>query len=1141
MARAGLASGRDRAAAWPAAAPDRSGQGAVLAIRLFGALEARHDHRRLPDPRRRSTARLLAFLAWHAGAALPRRAVAEGLWPDMSTPDALAELRRNLHELATHLAEATGRDGWLEATRRTVALAPADDVHCDAVAFVRLCRGGLSLAQDDPVSAAAALEEAVALHHAELLADWDDEWIEGPRRAVRDLLGEALAALVRLAEAGGTPRAALGHARRLVALDPLHESAHRSLMRLHARAGDRAAALAQFEALRDVLRAELDVEPGAATLRLLQAIRSEALAGASSAPGAVPFATPPGSGRAGAMHGDADARPHWSGALFGRQAELDTLERLLPGARIVTLVGPGGVGKSRLAAALVERLEHDPTPRYDRIRWHDLAALETDGAAAALGDLDPGGGGATLVVLDTCDAHLDALAPSIASIVARRPGVTILATSRERLAVARETVMVVEPLGTLRDGGTADDAVALFLDRAREAAPTWSPGEADLDAVAELCTDLDGLPLAVEHAAAQRARLTLAELRDVVRRDLAALGTGSRGGPARHRSLSASFDFGYGRLAPPDRWALRRLAALEGPFSRALAERMLAASPDVSGDDPAATEALLRLVDASLVLLETGPARALAPYRIPRTVAAFAWTDAVRRGESDALADHHAAVVVACAEREAAALSGVEHVAAERRLSALVPDVRRTIGHVGAGRRVGLGLRLAAALFRFWYRRGVPAGADAWLDALLADPRAQDEPPRRVALAVCAAGVCAHARGDARAAVRRFEDAERRLADLGDARGVAEMRTLAALTATRLGDLAGAANRGRAALEVLDGEDSPVDVAVVRSVLAEIAWRRGDVAAAEALFAQALVVLRTARWHALALGNVLRGLGAIAVQRRRFDDAAAYFAEGLALFQGLDHQAAVAVWHSELGCLEFERGRLAAARARFQEALAIHQASGGAAGAAIQMHNLGEVALIEGDAALARLLLARSLEGAPDGATSPRGIRSLCFLAEAHIQLDQPYRARRQLDACLALAEGQRDPSLGAHAHGALGLLELVSGDPDAARAALGRSLAGWRAADDDPRGLRFAELALCLLARSGETDAARELEARLAPLRDGAPRLGPLESRLRDETRALLGREGAIAEPAPGYPARPGDALAEAERLLAERAQDGP
>lgn len=468
-----------------------------------------------------------------------------------------------------------------------------------------------------------------------------------------------------------------------------------------------------------------------------------------------------------------------------------------------------------------------------------------------------------------------------------------------------------------------------------------------------------------------------------------------------------------------------------------------------------------------------------------------------------------------------------------------MPDVRRAIRRIGPGPGRGLGLRLAAALFRFWYRRGVPNGTDAWLEALLADPGAREEPPQLVALAVCAAGVCAHARGDARAAVERFEAAEQRLAACGDARGVAEMRTLAALAATRLGDLDGAAERCRSALDALDGLDAPVDVAVVRSVRAEIAWRGGDTAAAEALFAQALVVLRTARWHALALGNALRGLGAIAVQRRRFDDAAAYFAEGLALFQGLDHQAAVAVWHNELGCMEFERGRLAAARARFREALAIHQACGSASGAAIQMHNLGEVALIEGDAALARLLLSRSLEGSPDGATSPRGIRSLCFLAEAHIQLDQPYRARRQLDACLALAEAQRDPTLRAHAHGALGLLELVTGEPEAARAALARSLAGWRTAGDDPRGLRFAELALCLVARSGATEAARRLEGLIAPLRPDAPRLGPLESRLRDEAQALVGRERTLAEPAPGYPARLADALAEAERRLADLAPD--
>jgi len=1122
----------------------------MLSIQLFGTFETRYQDRRLPEPKRRSTARVLAFLAWHAGRPLPRRQVAESLWPDMPTEDALAELRRNLYGLTTFLAQATGRGGWLAATRRSVALLAADDLRCDAQAFVALCRRGLAPGQGPAAEAeaAAALEAAVALHAADLLDDWDDEWLEGPRRQAREHLGEALSALVRHHEGRGAPRQALGHARRLVALDPLHEAAHRSLMRLHAQSGDRAAALAQFEALRVALRDELDIDPSEATLKLHQAIRSDAF----GALGAAQPAAPPAARGLGVLSPPDDAprngatsqRPHYFGPFVGRTAELGTLERLLPGARVVSLVGPGGVGKTRLAVALIEQLERAPEPRFAGIAWRDLA--EPDGPAgdvtALLPAFEPLDDRPSLLVLDTCDGHLDVLAPAIEALVARHALLCVLATCRSRLAIACETVMALDPLLTARDGDPADDAVRLFIARARDATPAWSPSDADLDRIAAICEALDGLPLAIEHAAAQRARLSLAELLDVVQHDPSALAPGVRTGPPRQRSLAASFGFSYERLAPADQRALRCLAVLAGPFSRPMAARMLEQALGERDDVAAATETLLRLVDASLVALDRRPDHDHTPYRLPRTIAAFAWAAAVRLGEARALADHHAAEVVSLAEREAAALATPEHAAGERRLTSLAPDVMRAIAHIGATADAGLGIRLAAALMRYWYRRGVPQGVEAWLDVLLASPDLAAAAPRRLtALATCAAGVCAHARGDARKAIARFAAAEELLDALGEPRALAETRTYAAVAMARLGDLAGAKARCLAALEALRSDAWPVDVAVVRSVLAELAWRAGDVGGAEALFAQALVVLRSARWHALALGNVLRGLGAIAVQRRRFDDAAAYFAEGLSLFQGLDHQAAAAVWHNELGCLEFARGRMSAARARFQEALRTHQACGNLAGAAIQMHNLGEVALIEGDAPLARLLFARSLETDPGATTSARGIRTLCFLAEAHIHLDQPYRARRQLDACLPLAEASHDAALLAHANGVLGLIELLGGEAGAAAGALASSLAGWRAADEDRRGLRFADLAVCLLAQQGARPAADALDTILAPLRDTAPRTSPLESRLIEEARGTIGRERVVAEPSVAYAAGGvGDALAAAERAMRAHATTG-
>jgi predicted ATPase len=380
------------------------------------------------------------------------------------------------------------------------------------------------------------------------------------------------------------------------------------------------------------------------------------------------------------------ARP--GGPLVGRDREAEELRRLLDGHRLVTVTGPGGVGKTRLSLDVVA----DLAERGTEAALVTLAEV-TDGArvAGALvtalrlrigGDPTPDAVAdalaerALLLLLDNCEHVVDACRDLLAAVLTRAPGVRVLATSRVTLHVPGEYVVRLQPLPLPRDATSLDElaqqpGIRAFVEHARRRDPAFALAAADADAVVEVIRRIDGLPLAIELAAGQLAVLPPAALRDRLGRALDALSAERPAGDARHRTLRTTIDWSYRLLDDGERALLRALATYPAGADLETVEAL--ASRAMPGTDPLV--ALRRLVDASLVSPAVSPA-ASGRYDILETVRAFLLDDAGARGERDGAEREFLEWARRTADALGHDLTGPDETAADRRLRAELPNLR---------------------------------------------------------------------------------------------------------------------------------------------------------------------------------------------------------------------------------------------------------------------------------------------------------------------------------------------------------------------------------------------------------------------------------------------------------------------------------
>jgi predicted ATPase/DNA-binding SARP family transcriptional activator len=699
---------------------------------------------------------LLIRLAIDAGRFVSAERLAEDLWPS----ERPADVANALQALVSRLRQATGKDtiGYQSGGYRL----ELDPAQIDAAKFERqVIAGRAAVASGEIARGAALLRGALELWRGDALADAAD-WPFAAGPASR--LGEArLAAIEDAVDAElrlGRGPELVAEVTELAAANPLRERLSGLLMRALYTAGRQADALQTYEDIRHTLAERLGVDPSPALAavhlailrgEVAEAVVAETRVAETAAAGPEPELKQP-EPSASPPVGNLPARLT---SFVGRDEELRTLGKQLAEARLVTLTGPGGAGKTRLAIEAAVRLADQ---MRDGAWFVPLAPVRNalDVPQAVLTEVgvpepmwveavyappldrltEAVAGRQLLLVLDNCEHVIDEVARLAELVLAAAPGVRIIATSREPLAVTGETLCPVPALPLPPDGAAADDAMAypavrLLADRAAAVRPGFAVDVGNAADVVRICRALDGMPLAIELAAARLRVLTPTQVAERLDDRFRLLAVGSRSSLPRHQTLRAVVDWSWDLLEHTERLVLRRLSVFSGGATPEAAERVCAfdALPGAGIIDVIAS-----LVDKSLV---TATGEREVRYSLLETVRAYAAERLAEAAERDAVAEAHARYFLALAERAEPLLRTRDQVSWMARLAAEHDNCSAALQHAIDTRDAALGLRLVAALMWFWILRDYDAEAAQWADEV-AKIAGDDVPPGLAdAYAIC--------------------------------------------------------------------------------------------------------------------------------------------------------------------------------------------------------------------------------------------------------------------------------------------------------------------------------------------------------------------------------------------------------------------
>ncbi|GAA2883605.1 BTAD domain-containing putative transcriptional regulator [Pseudonocardia halophobica] len=773
----------------------------MAALRVLGPLALADGSVAVGSARQR---RLLAALALRLDEPVPVDLLAELVWGATPPADPAGAVQTNVARLRRLLppglvVETTPRGYRLRADRTAV----------DAAAFTDLL-DGLAADGHDPAARLAVLDAALALWRGRPFADLDHPTVEPEVARLDELHRHAVEERATALLEAGRPADAVAALEPLVRAEPLRERAVGVLMRALVAAGRQAEALDAYAALRTRLAEELGLDPSPELRELEGRVLRQELAPPPTAP---PPSVAPGR--------TASPRPP-ANSFVGRSAELALAAELLDRSRLVTLTGPGGVGKTRLA----RHVAAEAGARYpDGVLLVELGDGGPDDVESALAGLlriiDADAGSLRerivevlaprrlLLVLDNCEHVVERAAALAEAVVAGAPGVDVLATGREALRIDAEQCLPVAPLGP-------PDAARLLADRIRAGDPAAVVDGALVD---EICARLDGLPLALELAAARALPLGLAGLVEALDRPLDVLRGGRRTAAARHRSLRDVVAWSYGLLDEEQRTLFDRMAVFAGPVEPAAVEA-------VCGD----AAALPDLVERSLVV------RRGTRFTMLETLRAFGRSRIAERAEGPGLRARHAAWAAGLAAEVSRARRGPGEAEAVRRFDAHLADLRRAHAWlVENGPRDDL-LRLAGLFAELGYLRcridlvdpaeeALRAAGVVGADGRVATRRLSPAAARTVYFVACACWQ----RGDLDLAAAHADA----LTALGFPAHGHELFANLHTFAGRLSEARTAADAARAALRTTprddpDGPDDHVVVAALVDRLLCTTYARGD-------------------------------------------------------------------------------------------------------------------------------------------------------------------------------------------------------------------------------------------------------------------------------------------------------------------------
>jgi predicted ATPase/DNA-binding SARP family transcriptional activator len=918
----------------------------VRALLVYLAVESDHPHRR----------EQLAALFWPS-------------WPDAS---ARTSLRNALSNLRQAIGDETAEPHFLTITREIIQFNSQSDYWLDLAEFERL-------AAEDHADAE-RLQSALGLYRGSFLEGFTlkdcpafDDWSTIVRERVQQQTSAFFSRLAEMHAQNKDYEKAIACARKRLELEPWQEDAHRQLMRLLALSGQRLAALVQFEACKRSLKTELGVEPSAETVRLYESIRDSQ----PSEP------TP------------AKVHPHSLPAqltsFIGREKEIAQVQSLLKTHRLVTLTGPGGTGKTRLGLRVAEEMLEE----YPDGAWLvELAPVSDPNlvpmiAARALGLREQTSAQTLtllqdflaskrlLLIFDNCEHLIEACAFLADTLLHACARLSILVSSREALGIEGEAPLRVPPLTIPKleqlpapEELMRCEAIRLFGDRAETILPGFSLTSANLPAVALICKRLDGIPLAIELAAARVRLLQVEEIAKHLEDRFRLLTGGSRAALPRYQTLRASIDWSYALLSTAEQTLLQRLSVFAGSWTLEAAEAACSGEGIPSGE---VLELQGQLVDKSLVSVEAqaGPGTR---YRMLETIRQYAHEKLVERGEAGQMRQRHLGYYLELTEKVGSRLRGPELGLLLDLLEAELDNLRLALEWSLESREqpwksLEAGLRIASAMLWFWHPHGRHVEGIQWLERLL---RAEAEGggqgalmPERIRLraeAFFVAAWLAHCVGERAKSIpfaEQSRDLHLKLGEAGRHDLARDMIHLGILEADK-GNIPEANRLLKESLAFFQEKKDSFWESDCLLYLGQIAWNNLEFEAAQEYYEEDLRI-KQAIGDQDGIGAALLSMGWLAFDQGEDEQARKFCEHSLRIFSAIHNSGVIFLPLFILARLELRQGNYARADERFQEQLSLGYQQGNIAEISSGLTNLGLLALVREDLPEAEARYAESL------------------------------------------------------------------------------------------------------------------------------------------------------------------------------------
>jgi predicted ATPase/DNA-binding SARP family transcriptional activator len=906
----------------------------MLEVRLISKFDIQYDAKPVILLSRAAQS-FFAYLILTAGTLHRREKLAGMLWPDESEQKARTYLRNELWRIRKALPHKSNVE-YLVTDNLTVGFNPSSAYWLDIAGLKNL----------SDTASAEELIEVLPSYQGELLPGFYEDWVVSEREHLQVLFEQKIACLLEVLEKEKRWQDILEWAERWISLGQVPEAAYRALMVAYDALEDHAKVASTYERCKQALR-ELDLEPSEETRALALKRRSK-------------------------LH-----VPIPLTSFIGREKELKEVADLFSKSRLVTLTGSGGVGKTRLAIQMVaEVLDLFP----DGVWFLDLAPL-TDSAlvpntlASLIGLRESGEMAVTellinyfrsrtaLIIFDNCEHLIDASAQLINSLLTSCEHIAILATSRETLQVAGELPYRVPSLEIPKPNTefnfleiSSMEAIKLFVERAAVALPRFVLNQQNAMPIVQICQRLDGIPLALELAAARTNVLTVGQILKHLNDRFNLLTNGLRSVLPRHRTLRATIEWSHELLSEKERILFRRLAVFMGGWT-------LEAAKEVCRENGIGSEEILnllsQLVNKSLVLVET-PNNSETRYRSLETIRQFALETLRESDDERSVQVLHLNFFVRFAEDIGSKLQGAEQLECLNRLEKDYDNLRVALEQSKTSGNIDAGLRIAWSLMLFWSARGYWSEAKVFLIHILTLPDAMHKTSLRVK-GLLVAGLVATLLNDIAIAQSWLDEGIEIARDLGP-----DSKSLLAISLGLKGysiigsDLSLAQSLCEDALAMGREIDDKYVIANVLDYLGNIYSTRGDYTAARAASDESVTVFLDTknRWmSSRPLGN----LGLICYQLGDYDAARSYLQAGLEIYREIGDQANIAFILATLADIDCIQGDYLHAGVLYEESLAIRQRMGDEFSIALLIANLGKISLQQGNLLQATTLFEESL------------------------------------------------------------------------------------------------------------------------------------------------------------------------------------